>query len=73
MLHAPFDAFYENRRTGVFPINPKSNLNVPADKFPVRWIYPQKELDYNTTNVNSAIQSQYAGNDDYNKPMWILQ
>jgi hypothetical protein len=75
MLHAPFDAFYENRRTGfpVFPINPKSNLNVPADKFPVRWIYPQKELDYDTTNVNSAIQSQYAGNDDYNKPMWILQ
>lgn len=75
MLHAPFDGFFENRRTGfpVFPINPKSNLNVPADKFPVRWIYPQKELDYNTTNVNSAIQSQYAGNDDYNKPMWILQ
>lgn len=75
MLHAPFDGFFENRRTGfpVFPINPKSNLNVPADKFPVRWIYPQKELDYNTANVNSAIQSQYAGNDDYNKPMWILQ
>ena len=75
MLHAPFDAFYQNSRTGfpVFPLNPKSNLNVPADKFPVRWIYPQKELDYNTANVNSAIQSQYAGNDDYNKTMWILQ
>lgn len=75
MLHAPFDGFFENRRTGfpVFPINPKSNLNVPSDKFPIRWIYPQKELDYNTTNVNNAIQSQYGGNDDYNKPMWILQ
>lgn len=75
MLHAPFDAFFENRRTGfpVFPINPKSNLNVPSDKFPVRWIYPQKELDYNTTNVNAAIQSQYSGNDDYNQSMWILK
>lgn len=75
MLHAPFDAYYENRRTGfpVFKINPKSNLNVPSDKLPIRWAYPQKELDYNTANVNSAIQSQYGGNDDYNKTMWILQ
>lgn len=75
MLHAPFDAFFENRRTGfpVFPVNPKSNLNVPADKFPVRWQYPQKELDYNTANVNSAVQSQYGGSDDFNKTMWILQ
>ncbi|MDF7819974.1 SusD/RagB family nutrient-binding outer membrane lipoprotein [Runella sp. MFBS21] len=75
MLHAPFDAFFENRRTGfpVFPINPKSNLNVPSDKFPIRWIYPQKELDYNTTNVNAAIQSQFTGNDDYNQSMWILK
>ncbi|MEZ4905396.1 MAG: SusD/RagB family nutrient-binding outer membrane lipoprotein [Spirosomataceae bacterium] len=75
MLHAPFDAFFENRRTGfpVFPINPKSNLNVPSNKFPIRWIYPQKELDYNTTNVNNSIQKQYGGNDDYNQTMWILQ
>jgi hypothetical protein len=75
MLHAPYDAFFENRRTGfpVFTINPKSNLNVPADKLPVRWQYPQKELDYNTANVNSAVQSQYGGSDDFNKTMWILQ
>lgn len=75
MLHAPYDAFFENRRTGypAFPLNPKSNLNVPADKFPVRWIYPQKELDYNTENVNNAIKSQFSGNDDYNQAMWILK
>ena len=75
MLYAPFDAFFENCRTDfpVFPVNPKSNLNVPANNFPFGWQYPQKELDYSTANVNSAIQSQYAGSDYFNKTMWILQ
>ncbi|UBM60719.1 SusD/RagB family nutrient-binding outer membrane lipoprotein [Marinilongibacter aquaticus] len=74
MYHAPYDGFFEHRRTGYpeFPLNPSSNLNIPNDRFPIRWIYPQKELDYNTENVKSAIQSQYGGDDDYNETMWIL-
>lgn len=74
-LHAPRNSYFENRRTGYpeFPINPESNLNVPADKLPVRWMYPQSELDYNTENVNEAISRQFSGNDNVNELMWILK
>ena len=73
-LQAPYDGFFENRRTGYpkLPINPASNSNVPGNKMPVRWLYPQNELDYNTDNVKAAIASQY-GNDDVNQLMWMLK
>ena len=74
-LHAPYNAYFENRRTGypVFPINPASNGNTPATKMPIRWLYPQKELDYNTANVSAAIASQFGGSDDVNLQMYILK
>jgi hypothetical protein len=74
-LQAPFDAFFENRRTGypTFRINPQSNANLPSDKLPVRWMYPNNELSYNTENVNAAISSQFGGNDDHNQLMWMLK
>lgn len=74
-LQAPYDAFFENRRTGypAFPINPASNGNLPATQLPVRWMYPQKELDYNTENVQQAISSQFGGSDDVNLPIYILK
>lgn len=74
-LHAPYNAFFENRRTGypAFPINTASNENTPADKMPVRWLYPQKELDYNNANVTKAITSQYGGSDNFNQQMWLLK
>ena len=73
-LHAPYNAYFENRRTGypAFPVNPASNGNTPSDKMPLRWLYPQKELDYNTTNVNAVITSQYS-NDTFNSQMYILK
>jgi hypothetical protein len=40
---------------------------------PIRWLYPQKELDYNTENVSQAIRTQYGGNDNFNQQMWILK
>lgn len=74
-LQAPYLMFFENRRTNypAFPINPASNSNIPANKMPVRWLYPQKELDYNTVNVKDAINTQFGGNDDVNQPLWILK
>ena len=70
-----YSAWYENRRTGYpeFVLNPATNLNIPETKFPVRWLYPSAELDYNPDNVAAAIQSQYGGNDDVNALMWILK
>lgn len=73
-LQDPGHAYYEYRRTGypVFPVNPASNMNIPSDKIPGRWMYPQKELDFNSANVSDAIQRQY-GNDDVNGLMWLLK
>jgi hypothetical protein len=73
-LQIPLDAFFNNRRTGlpVLPVNPESNQNVPSDKMPKRWMYPQGELDYNTENVKGAITRQYSS-DDANETMWILK
>src|SRR5690606_39747407 len=74
-LQSPLTAFFENRRTGypAFPINPASNENVPGDKLPVRWMYPQDEIDYNGENVTEAIERQYNGNDNVNQVMWLLK
>ncbi|GAB4053729.1 SusD/RagB family nutrient-binding outer membrane lipoprotein [Spirosoma litoris] len=74
-LQAPYNAFFENRRTGypAFPVNTASNMNVPGNKLPIRWLYPQSELDYNGTNVKSALTNQYSGNDNTNEQMWILK
>ncbi len=70
-----FNGWYENRRTGypVFALNPNTNQNIPGTQFPVRWMYPQNELDYNGNNVGAAIQSQYGGHDDVNQAMWLLK
>lgn len=75
LQHPENDCFYDNRRTGypALPLNPNSNMNTDANKLPVRWMYPQDELDYNRENVQTAIDRQYGGVDDYNHLMWILQ
>ena len=73
--NSDFNAWYENRRTGypAFTLNPATNLNTPSTAFPKRWMYPQKELDYNADNVSSALQSQYNGDDDPDQVMWLLK
>ncbi len=70
-----FTAWYEHRRTGYpdFILNDETNLNIPSDKFPVRWLYPSNELSYNTQNLDAAIQLQYGGNDNVNEIMWLLK
>lgn len=74
-LQSPFSGYFEYRRTGIprIPINPLSNRNLPTDKMPVRWIYPQSEYNYNSENVTNAITRQYNGSDTENDLMWILK
>lgn len=75
-LHgSKYGAWYENRRTGYpnFILNSTTNLNAPTTQFPLRWMYPSNELDYNSANVSAAIQSQFGGNDDVNGMMWLLK
>ena len=75
-FHNGNQSWFEFRRTGYpeFVLNPNSNMN-PTDntKFPTRWQYPQNEIDYNTDNLNDAVQRQYNGSDDFNGIMWILK
>lgn len=73
--NADYTAWFENRRTGypAFTLNTSTNLNIPATAFPLRWMYPQKELDYNAENVTKALKDQYNGNDDPGNAMWLLK
>jgi hypothetical protein len=70
-----YQAWFENRRTGypVFILNTSTNLNSSSSNFPLRWLYPSNELDYNAENVEMAIKNQYGGSDDTNQVMWILK
>lgn len=70
-----YTAWFENRRTGYpkFILNPATNLNQPNTKFPLRWLYPQDELDHNSENVAAAIERQYGGNDNVNNVMWLIK
>lgn len=66
------EAYYQWRRTGipVFSVGPGiGNSGV----IPLRYQYPSSELSTNTVNYKAAVQSQYAGNDNINAKMWIIQ
>ena len=75
MQGSNYNAWYENRRTGypVFKLNAATNLNTPSIQFPLRWLYPANELNYNTGNLDEALSRQYGGNDNVNEVMWILE
>lgn len=69
-------SYWEYRRTGypVFPINPATSLNAnKTDAIPLRNSYPSSEFNYNDANVKDAVDRQFGGFDDVNKPMWLLQ
>lgn len=74
-MQHPYDAYYDYRRTGypVLPIDPSTNMNTNKNIIPLRWMYPMTEYSYNKEHVDEAIQRQFNGVDDINKPMWILQ
>jgi hypothetical protein len=68
-------AWFDNRRTGYpkFILNSSTNLNTPNTQFPVRWLYPTFEINYNGDNMSAAVTSQFAGNDNTNGVMWLLK
>lgn len=72
-LSGGWQMFYEQRRTGmpVFDVSGAGVLN--NKKIPVRWMYPETELQNNQQNVNNAISRQYSSGDDINALMWLLK
>ena len=74
-MHAPWNSYYDYRRTGYpkIPINPETSQNEVKDELPLRWMYPESESQYNKANLQEALQRQFNGSDDWNKKMWILR
>ncbi len=71
-MHSGWESFYNQRRTGYpeFRIGDGTQNN---GLVPLRWMYPQSELDYNQAKVSEAINRQFGGNDNVNQVMWVLQ
>ncbi|MDR7129247.1 hypothetical protein J2X69_001582 [Algoriphagus sp. 4150] len=70
-MNTGWEAFYNQRRTGI-PAFSLSNQIVNPGGVPKRWMYPQNEIQLNLNNMNEALQRQFAGNDDINAEMWLL-
>jgi hypothetical protein len=69
-----YEAFYNWRRTG-YPstfVSTGSGLNANG-RIPRRWQYPVDEQTYNTTNYQTALQSQFGGTDDLNQDTWLTK
>ncbi|MBV8328076.1 MAG: SusD/RagB family nutrient-binding outer membrane lipoprotein [Chryseobacterium sp.] len=69
-----FEAFYNWRRTG-YPAFQQGGVGIgtPNNMLPYRWMYPQGEITYNSSNYQNAIQTQYGGADDITQFMWLLK
>jgi hypothetical protein len=70
--HSGLQSYYTYRRTGVpdFTVGPGTGN---SERIAWRFRYPDNEKIANATNYESALQSQFGGNDDINGVMWILK
>jgi hypothetical protein len=69
MFHqSQWTSYYDYLRTG-FPNYPlQTGISAPF-----RFRYPQSEYNYNNTNLQAALASQYGGSDNINAKPWWLQ
>lgn len=70
--HSGLESYYQYRRTGVpdFTTGPGTGN---SGRIALRFQYSGTEKTANTVNYQSALQSQYGGNDDINGVMWLLK
>jgi len=70
--HSGLESYYTYRRTGVptFTTGPGTSN---GGRIALRFQYPTSERTANPANYNSALSSQFGGNDDVNGVMWILK
>lgn len=66
------ESYYTYRRTGqpAFGTGPGTGN---SGRIALRFKYPTVESAANSANYNDALSRQYAGNDDINARMWLLQ
>jgi len=66
------EPYYQWRRTGVPSFGTGSGVT-PTGDIPLRFQYPADELATNPENNAAAVQSQYGGDDDIFKKMWLIE
>ena len=66
------EGYYQWRRTGVPEFAVGAGVG-NSGVIPLRYQYPSAELATNGINYKAAVQRQYAGNDNINAKMWIIQ
>ncbi|MFI5188148.1 MAG: SusD/RagB family nutrient-binding outer membrane lipoprotein [Chitinophagales bacterium] len=70
--HSGLEGYYQFRRTGV-PVFTTGPGTGNSARIPLRFQYPANEKTANAENYQTALQSQYGGNDDINGTMWLLK
>lgn len=69
------EAYYQWRRTqvpGWLQGSAQSGYG-NGGNIPLRFQYPQDEVNSNSVNYQAAVQSQYGGSDNINEAMWLLK
>jgi len=73
-MNSGYESFYQWRRTGIPAFGQGgAGVGTPGNTIPLRWQYPLSEINYNSSNYQAAIQSQYGGADDLNAKMWLIK
>jgi hypothetical protein len=72
-MNTGWEAFYNQRRTGVPVFETGGSGILNNGKVPLRWMYPTDEYNNNGENVNAAVKAQYPNGDDINGIMWLLK
>ncbi len=70
--HSGLESYFTYRRTGV-PVFTTGSGTGNSGRIAMRFKYSSGEQTANSTNYQSALQSQYGGNDDINAVMWLLK
>ena len=67
-----YESYYNWRRTGLPVFEGGSGVGNNGI-VPVRWAYPVKEQQQNTTNYQNALKAQGFSADDLNQVMWLVK
>lgn len=67
-----WEAYYNFRRTGVPAFSGGVGIGNNG-VIPVRWSYPASEQNINAANWKTAVDRQFAGQDNLNGQMWLLK
>lgn len=66
-----WEAYFNWRRTGMPAFNTGTGTG-NSGRIPKRFRYPNSETTTNGANLSAALQRQFAGSDDINAAMWLV-